>query len=42
VKLYAGALDTQFTIGRSEIAEDDKVVTRWSVRGRYEVASHWR
>jgi predicted ester cyclase len=36
VKLYSGALDTQFTV-EDQIAEDDKVVTRWSVRGRYDV-----
>ena len=37
VKLYAGALDTQFTI-EDQIAEGDRVVTRWSARGRYDVA----
>jgi predicted ester cyclase len=37
VKLYAGALDTQFTV-EDQVAEGDRVVTRWSVRGRYDVA----
>jgi predicted ester cyclase len=34
VKLYVGALDTQFGI-EDQIAEEDRVVTRWTARGRY-------
>ena len=36
VKLYRGALDTHFTL-EDQIAEGDRVVNRWSVRGRYDV-----
>ena len=34
MKLYAGALDTHFTI-EDLIAEGDRVVVRWTVRGRH-------
>ncbi|MBZ5594141.1 MAG: ester cyclase [Acidobacteriia bacterium] len=34
MKLYAGALDTHFTI-EDLIAEADRVVVRWTVRGRH-------
>jgi len=36
IKLYAGALDTQFTI-EDLIAEADRVVVRWTVRGRHDL-----
>jgi predicted ester cyclase len=36
VKLYTGALDVQFNI-EDVIAEGDRVVVRWSVRGRHNV-----
>jgi predicted ester cyclase len=36
VKLYTGALDTQFSI-EDLIAEGDRVVIRWTVRGRHDV-----
>ncbi len=36
VKLYTGALDTQFNI-EDLIAEGDRVVIRWTVRGRHDV-----
>ena len=37
IKLYVGALDTHFTI-EDLIAEGDRVVVRWTVRGRHNLS----
>jgi len=37
MKLYVGALNTQFTI-EDLIAEGDRVVVRWTVRGRHNLS----